>query len=52
MLTNLIPGRYLFKLTVTDGSGLKNSDTASLIVKPGLYKFRTQFGSKMFDDID
>lgn len=33
-LTNVISGRYLFKLTVTDGQGLSSSDVMSLIVKP------------------
>jgi dyslexia-associated protein KIAA0319-like protein len=33
-ITNLITGRYLFKLTVTDGQGLSSSETASVIVKP------------------
>jgi len=33
-LTNLIIGRYLFKLTVTDSQGSSSSDVASLIVKP------------------
>lgn len=27
-------GRYIFKLTVTDGQGLSNSDTVSIIVHP------------------
>lgn len=33
-LTNLIIGRYLFRLTVTDSQGSQSSDVASLIVKP------------------
>lgn len=38
-LTNLIPGRYLFQLTVTDGQGAMNFDIASLIVKPDAHEF-------------
>lgn len=34
LLTNLVPGRYVFTLTVTDAGGLSSKDTASLIVKP------------------
>lgn len=33
-LTNIVAGRYIFKLTVTDGQGLSNSDTVSIIVHP------------------
>lgn len=33
-LTNLIAGRYLFELTVTDAHGASASDLVSLIVKP------------------
>lgn len=33
-LTNIVPGRYVFKLTVTDGQGLSGSDTVSVIVHP------------------
>ncbi|CAG2112878.1 unnamed protein product, partial [Medioppia subpectinata] len=33
-LTNLIPGRYLFRLTVTDSQGSQASEVVSLIVKP------------------
>ncbi|KAI2798971.1 hypothetical protein BLOT_012592 [Blomia tropicalis] len=33
-LTNLVSGRYLFKLTVTDAHGATSSDVASLIVRP------------------
>lgn len=32
-LINVLPGRYLFRLTVTDKQGASSSDTASLIVK-------------------
>ncbi|XP_076348164.1 LOW QUALITY PROTEIN: dyslexia-associated protein KIAA0319-like protein [Tachypleus tridentatus] len=32
-LINVIPGRYLFHLTVTDEQGVSSSDSASLIVK-------------------
>ena len=39
MLTGLVPGRYLFKLTVTDDAGASSSDTASIIIKPGMLKF-------------
>lgn len=34
MLTDIVPGRYLFKLKVTDDQGLSNEDTVSVIVKP------------------
>lgn len=34
MLTDLIPGRYVFRLKVTDGQGLTDEDTVSVIVKP------------------
>ncbi|XP_015173738.1 PREDICTED: dyslexia-associated protein KIAA0319 [Polistes dominula] len=34
MLTDIVPGRYLFKLKVTDEQGLSNEDTVSVIVKP------------------
>lgn len=33
-ITNIVAGRYIFKLTVTDGQGLSNSDTVSIIVHP------------------
>ncbi|XP_047368671.1 dyslexia-associated protein KIAA0319 [Vespa velutina] len=33
MLTDVVPGRYLFKLKVTDEQGLSNEDTVSVIVK-------------------
>ncbi|RWS17862.1 dyslexia-associated protein KIAA0319-like protein [Dinothrombium tinctorium] len=33
-LTDLVPGRYLFKLTVYDAQGVKSSDVAAIIVKP------------------
>jgi hypothetical protein len=33
-LTNLIAGRYLFKLTVADNQGAQASEVVSLIVKP------------------
>lgn len=36
MLTGFVPGRYLFRLTVTDAERSTSSDTASLIVKPAL----------------
>lgn len=32
-LINMIPGRYLFRLTVTDSQGASSIDTASLIIK-------------------
>ncbi|XP_033227932.1 dyslexia-associated protein KIAA0319-like protein isoform X2 [Belonocnema kinseyi] len=35
MLTDIVPGRYVFKLKVTDDDGLTNEDTVSVIVKPG-----------------
>ncbi|XP_053692975.1 dyslexia-associated protein KIAA0319-like protein [Sabethes cyaneus] len=34
ILTNIVPGRYVFKLTVTDGQGLSGIDTVSVIVHP------------------
>lgn len=34
MLTDIIPGRYVFRLKVTDDQGLSNEDTVSVIVKP------------------
>ncbi|XP_055539334.1 dyslexia-associated protein KIAA0319-like protein [Wyeomyia smithii] len=34
ILTNIVPGRYVFKLTVTDGQGLSGTDTVSVIVHP------------------
>lgn len=33
-LTNVVPGRYAFKLTVYDGQGLSSSDTVSVMVHP------------------
>lgn len=33
-LTNIVPGRYVFVLTVTDAQGLTGSDTVSVIVHP------------------
>jgi len=32
-LTGVVPGRYEFKLRVTDGQGVSDEDTASVIVK-------------------
>ena len=34
-LVGLVAGRYVFKLEVTDESGLKSSDSATVSVKPG-----------------
>lgn len=34
IITNIVAGRYIFKLTVTDGQGLSHSDTVSIIVHP------------------
>lgn len=34
MITNVVAGRYLFRLTVTDAQGLTGSDTVSIIVHP------------------
>ncbi|XP_053672289.1 dyslexia-associated protein KIAA0319-like protein [Anopheles nili] len=34
ILTNIVTGRYVFKLTVYDGQGLSASDTVSIIVRP------------------
>lgn len=33
-LTNIVAGRYVFKLTVFDAQGLSNRDTVSVIVHP------------------
>lgn len=33
-ITNIVAGRYIFKLTVTDAQGLSSSDTVSIIVHP------------------
>lgn len=33
-LTNIVPGRYVFVLTVTDAQGLSGNDTVSVIVHP------------------
>lgn len=33
-LTNVVPGRYVFTLTVADAQGLTSSDTVSIIVHP------------------
>lgn len=35
MVTDIVPGRYVFKLKVTDDQGLSSEDTVSVIVKPG-----------------
>ena len=35
-LTNVIPGRYEFRLRVTDDQGESDEDTVSIIVKPGM----------------
>jgi len=32
-LTNLVPGRYVFRLTVTDDQGLSDYDVATLLVR-------------------
>ncbi|XP_046464140.1 dyslexia-associated protein KIAA0319-like protein [Daphnia pulex] len=32
MLTNLVPGKYVFRLTVTDAQGLSDHDVATLII--------------------
>ncbi|XP_059616383.1 dyslexia-associated protein KIAA0319-like protein [Phlebotomus argentipes] len=34
MVTDLVAGRYVFRLTVTDEQGLSSSDTVSVIVRP------------------
>jgi hypothetical protein len=34
-LVGLVSGRYVFKLEVADDGGLKSSDTAAVVVKPG-----------------
>ncbi|XP_015600421.1 dyslexia-associated protein KIAA0319-like protein [Cephus cinctus] len=34
MLTDIVPGRFVFRLKVTDDQGLSNEDTVSVIVKP------------------
>lgn len=33
-MTNIVPGRYVFKLTVTDAQGLTGNDIVSVIVHP------------------
>lgn len=33
-LTNIVPGRYVFKLTVSDAQGLTATDVVSVIVYP------------------
>lgn len=35
-LTNVVAGRYLFRLRVTDDQGEWDEDTVSVIVKPGM----------------
>ena len=35
-LSNLVEGMYKFKLTVTDGKGLKGTDDVLLTVKEGM----------------
>ncbi|XP_043477111.1 dyslexia-associated protein KIAA0319-like protein [Leptopilina heterotoma] len=34
ILTDVVPGRYVFKLKVIDDDGLTNEDTVSVIIKP------------------
>uniref|UniRef100_A0A6B2EFS6 Putative serine-type protease inhibitor n=1 Tax=Phlebotomus kandelakii TaxID=1109342 RepID=A0A6B2EFS6_9DIPT len=34
MVTDLVAGRYVFRLTVTDDQGLSSSDTVSVIIRP------------------
>lgn len=34
-LTDIVPGRYVFRLKVMDDQGLSSEDTVSVIVKPG-----------------
>lgn len=34
-MTDVAPGRYVFKLKVTDDQGLTSEDSVSVIVKPG-----------------
>nr|CAG4643003.1 EOG090X00QS [Ilyocryptus agilis] len=34
MLTNLVPGKYIFRLTVTDAQGLSDHDIATLMIHP------------------
>ncbi|XP_014214907.1 dyslexia-associated protein KIAA0319-like protein [Copidosoma floridanum] len=34
MVSNVIPGRYIFKLKVSDDQGLSSEDSVSIIVKP------------------
>lgn len=36
-LTDVVAGRYVFRLKVTDDQGLSSEDTVSVIVKPGQY---------------
>ncbi len=35
-LINLVSGRYIFTLEVQDAEGLSSTDTASVIIKPGM----------------
>ena len=38
MVTDIVPGRYVFKLKVTDEQGLSSEDTVSVNVKPGNFR--------------
>jgi hypothetical protein len=39
-LTDVVPGRYVFRLRVTDEQGATEEDTVSVIVKPGKWSRR------------
>lgn len=38
-LTDVVAGRYVFRLKVTDDQGLSSEDTVSVIVKPGQCRY-------------
>lgn len=40
MLTDVVPGRYVFRLKVTDEQGSSSEDTVSVIVKPDPLRFQ------------
>jgi len=42
-LTDIVPGRYVFRLKVTDDQGLNSEDTVSVIVKSGKYLLEILF---------
>lgn len=38
-MTNIVEGRYVFRLKVTDDQGATSEDTVSVNVKPGTHNF-------------